>query len=92
MSQSMLTSQLPESGLLIPVTVNFQSDSVAEFQSYLPAQAVQHSQAVVLAQFEDVDVLGDLANLWNTFVSSGQIWALLIGLVFGYLIRGLTSY
>ncbi|HEY9738090.1 MAG TPA: hypothetical protein V6D06_17480 [Trichocoleus sp.] len=46
----------------------------------------------ILAQQFDQDVLGDMGNAWNTFVQSGQIWALIIGLVLGYLIRGLTTY
>jgi hypothetical protein len=46
----------------------------------------------VLAQQFDQDILGDLANAWNNFVQSGQIWALIIGIIIGYLIRGLTTY
>lgn len=47
----------------------------------------------VLAQtVNDPDLLGNLQKAWNNFVETGQIWALLIGLVIGYLIRNLTSY
>ncbi|MEO1187390.1 MAG: hypothetical protein AAFX46_23210, partial [Cyanobacteria bacterium J06636_27] len=47
----------------------------------------------VLAQtVNDPDLLGQLQKAWNNFVETGQIWALLIGLVIGYLIRNLTSY
>jgi len=47
----------------------------------------------VLAQtISDPDLLGQLQKAWNNFVQTGQIWALLIGLVVGYLIRNLTSY
>jgi hypothetical protein len=47
----------------------------------------------VLAQnVTDPDLLGNLQKAWNNFVETGQIWALLIGLVIGYLIRNLTSY
>lgn len=52
----------------------------------------QQARALILAQQFDQDILGDLGNAWNTFVQSGQIWALIIGLVLGYLIRGLTVY
>lgn len=58
---------------------------VGEWQGSLSTQPV-------LAQQFDQDVLGDMGNAWNTFVQSGQIWALIIGLVLGYLIRGLTTY
>ena len=47
----------------------------------------------VLAQnINDPDLLGQVEKAWNNFVETGQIWALLIGLVIGYLIRNLTSY
>jgi hypothetical protein len=48
--------------------------------------------AVVLAEQFDQDILGDLGNAWNTFIESGQVWALLVGFVLGYLIRGITTY
>ena len=48
--------------------------------------------ATVLAQQFDQDIVGDLGNALNTFVQSGQIWALIIGFVLGYLLRGVTTY
>lgn len=51
----------------------------------------QVRQPVVAQQF-DQDILGDLANAWNNFVQTGQIWALIIGVIIGYLVRGLTTY
>lgn len=48
---------------------------------------------LVLAQyFEDPDILGQMQDAWNYFVSSGQVWALLIGFFLGYAFRNLTSY
>ena len=44
-----------------------------------------------LAQF-DTDVFRPTREFFNHFVKSGQIWALLIGIVLGYLLRSLTSY
>lgn len=47
----------------------------------------------VLAQnVTDPDVIGQMQKTWNIFVKSGQIWALLIGLVVGYVFRNLTKY
>ncbi|PSN18174.1 hypothetical protein C7271_13955 [filamentous cyanobacterium CCP5] len=60
--------------------------------TYLPARSLSSTQATVLAQQFDQDILGDLGNAWNTFIESGQVWALIIGLVLGYMIRGLTAY
>ncbi|CAN1212311.1 hypothetical protein TUMEXPCC7403_19035 [Tumidithrix helvetica PCC 7403] len=44
-----------------------------------------------LAQQFNQDVLGDMGKGWNGFVKSGQIWALLIGLIAGYLFRSITA-
>jgi hypothetical protein len=33
-----------------------------------------------------------MRNIWNNFVESGQLWALLFGIVLGYMIRNLTAY
>jgi hypothetical protein len=49
-------------------------------------------QSMVLAQQFDQDILGDMGKLWNTFIESGQVWALLIGIAVGYFIRSLTAY
>ncbi len=46
----------------------------------------------VLAQQFDQDILGDIATTWANFVESGQIWALLFGIVLGYMIRNLTAF
>ncbi len=43
----------------------------------------------VIAQF-DQDVLGDISTGWASFVESGQVWALIIGIVIGYFLRSLT--
>ncbi len=51
-----------------------------------------HTAAIIVpAQNFNQDVLGDIAKGWNQFVSSGQIWALLIGLVIGYMVKSITS-
>lgn len=55
----------------------------------VPAKPVS---ATVLAQNFDQDIIGDLGSALNTFVESGQIWALIIGFVLGYLLRGVTTY
>ncbi|NMF82439.1 hypothetical protein E1H13_03595 [Nodosilinea sp. P-1105] len=52
----------------------------------------ESTQSMVLAQQFDQDILGDMASLWNTFIESGQVWALLIGFLIGYMLRGITAY
>lgn len=46
----------------------------------------------VLAQnVTDPDVLGQIQRWWNNVIKSGQLWALLIGLILGYVVRGITA-
>ncbi|MBD2539049.1 hypothetical protein H6G60_09555 [Coleofasciculus sp. FACHB-SPT36] len=46
---------------------------------------------VLAQQIRDPKVLDQMQNAFNYFIKSGQVWALLIGLFFGYLIRGITA-
>ncbi len=46
---------------------------------------------VVIGQNFDQDILGDIRVGFQGFVESGQIWALLIGIVLGYLLKSITS-
>lgn len=46
----------------------------------------------LLAQsIEDPDVLGQIQDAWYNFIDSGQVWALLIGMFFGYTFKGFTG-
>ncbi len=74
---------------------------IPQVQSFLPPDTVSLEavsvssvmpQSMVLAQQFDQDVLGDMGKLWNTFIESGQVWALVIGIAVGYFIRSLTAY
>jgi hypothetical protein len=44
------------------------------------------------SNIQKINILGDMQNSWNSFVKSGQCWALMIGAFFGYVIRSMTSY
>jgi hypothetical protein len=46
----------------------------------------------VVAQYIDVDIMGDMEKAFDHFIKTGQVWALLIGVVVGYLIRSATAY
>ncbi len=52
----------------------------------------QAALSPVLAQQFDEDILGDMVKTWHHFVDSGQLWALLFGIVVGYFIRNLTAF
>jgi len=59
------------------------------------AQMLSHSSlnCIVVAQaIKDPDILGSWAKSFDHFVQSGQVWALLVGIIIGYLFRSLTSY
>jgi hypothetical protein len=59
------------------------------------SQLVWHSfgnYPVIAQQITDPNVVGQMQKAFNHFVQTGQVWALLIGLVIGYMIRNLTSY
>ena len=49
--------------------------------------------STMLAQtVRDANLIGQVQTAFNHFIQTGQVWALLIGLVIGYMIRNLTSY
>lgn len=41
---------------------------------------------------KDPDILGQMSDAWKNFVESGQIWALLIGVFFGYVFATFTRF
>lgn len=46
---------------------------------------------VIAQQFEDT-FFSNSGEILGNFVESGQLWALLIGIILGYLVRGITTY
>jgi hypothetical protein len=54
-----------------------------------------HTHFFLVGDYRDIkdpDILGQMQRSWNNFVKSGQIWATLIGIIIGYLLKGLSSY
>ncbi|MBW4509929.1 MAG: hypothetical protein KME64_25955 [Scytonematopsis contorta HA4267-MV1] len=52
-----------------------------------------HISSTVIAQsVRDPNILGQMQRAFTHFVQTGQAWAMLIGLVIGYMLRNLTSY
>jgi hypothetical protein len=45
---------------------------------------------LIAQTIQDSDLLGNVQKSFSNFIESGQAWALLIGLIIGYMIRGLT--
>jgi len=64
------------------------SDATSQLFCHLPVNLT-----LFLAQnVTDPDLMGQIVKSWNHFVQTGQIWALFIGMVLGYMLRSLTSY
>ena len=41
---------------------------------------------------EDPDIIGQITEAWKNFVETGQVWALIIGIVFGYMFAKITQF
>ncbi len=46
---------------------------------------------LVAQNIEDPDILGKFQASWENFIESGQVWALGIGFVLGYMFRTFTG-
>jgi len=58
------------------------------------SEALHHSAShlhLLAQEIEDPDFAGKIARAWNTFVDSGQIWAMAIGIIFGYWFRYMSA-
>ncbi|MGQ9837065.1 MAG: hypothetical protein ACUVRV_03640 [Cyanobacteriota bacterium] len=67
------------------------SSSLAETTSVnFPVPTAFQTEMIVGQVFRQ-DVLGDIRKGWNNFVESGQIWALLAGIIVGYMLKSITS-
>jgi hypothetical protein len=45
---------------------------------------------VLAQQFQSTDILGNIQSGWTDFLQTGKAGALAVGLVMGYMIRGIT--
>jgi hypothetical protein len=64
------------------------SDAVQQLHLHSP---VHWTLLGDIGDVKDPNVLGQMQAAFNNFIKSGQVWALGIGLFFGYLIRGITA-
>ncbi|MEH1768312.1 hypothetical protein [Nostoc sp.] len=63
------------------------SDLISQLLWHLPVNLTDIAQTIT-----DPHVLDQIQKAWSHFIQTGQVWALLIGLFIGYIIRNLTSY
>ena len=54
------------------------------------SSALPLEHGLILAQFQNVDILGNIQMGWADFLQTGKASAAVIGLVLGYMIRGIT--
>jgi len=72
--------------------------SRSELMSFLPqgetsvSLSDRHLLVIIGAIDKEVDVLAQMQDAYNNFIESGQVWALLIGLILGYIFRSFTAY
>ncbi|MFM7219895.1 MAG: hypothetical protein ACKO21_06750 [Nodosilinea sp.] len=79
------------STLVESITLSPPPFSVAAWIDRSTGEGVLTPSPIIAQQF-DQDILGDLSDAWTHFIDSGQVWAMVIGIVLGYLIRNLTAY
>ena len=69
------------------------SDWISLSQSLdLPTFADWGQHLGLLAQTFEDNLGSDVGNAWDNFIESGQVWALGIGFILGYIVRSLTAY
>lgn len=56
------------------------------------SQSIQVTTTPVIGQYFDQDLIGSTGKMLNGFYESGQLWALLIGIVLGYGFKSFASY
>jgi hypothetical protein len=65
--------------------------AMMEFGTNLHLQFDLTTHGLVLAQqFQNVDILGNIQNGWTDFLKTGKAASFVVGLVLGYMIRGIT--
>lgn len=87
-AQNLLTST--DLSSLSPSVINLDG-SFSIDSSLNIADLHQYINMDLLAQQFKQDVAGDLGRGWNNFIKSGQVWALMIGVVVGYFFRSITN-
>lgn len=71
-----------------PVTLN-----QTEFKPELTATLFHRPmpQTIIAQQVSDPDVMGQMGEYLTNFYETGQLWALLIGMVLGFVFRGIIG-
>ncbi|MEB3213617.1 MAG: hypothetical protein VKL39_19870 [Leptolyngbyaceae bacterium] len=76
----------------IPDLIVTLPDGATWMESFQHAIHISPADWSLVAQQFETDVFADFRSFFNNFIESGQVWALIVGVIIGYLLRGLTSY
>lgn len=63
-------------------------DALQPSHWHLPLDLAKLGDKVI----EEVDFAGSVQKAFNNFVKTGQVWAFLIGIIFGYFVKTFTSF
>ena len=70
---------------------NATSFGIGSTNSYSAIATTGVSQPILAQQFEETNLGKQVQDSWTNFVESGQIWALCVGFLFGYMFRTFTG-
>ncbi|WP_143467719.1 hypothetical protein [Leptolyngbya ohadii] len=73
-------------------SIHFSVDPLSIGQISIDVHHPFHTMQTLLAQQFETDVFRNARVAFNNFIKSGQAWALAVGFVIGYIVRGLTTY
>ncbi len=82
----MVVKAMQEIIALLP-SLNYEHDVASQLLLKLPVGWTGVAQEIT-----DPKILDRIQAAFHHFVATGQVWALLIGLIIGYVLRGLTTY
>ena len=51
-----------------------------------------HNYPIYAQNLNNIDILADINEAWNNFVETGQVWAFVIGVFFGYIFASFTRF
>jgi hypothetical protein len=69
--------------LIVPAIIEISTDLQLRFD-------VTTHGLVLAEQFQNVDIMGNIQSGWTDFLQTGKAGTLAIGLVMGYMVRGIT--
>jgi hypothetical protein len=76
-------------GLSVVVAASIPTAAAAMETIQTTTASISMDWMVFAQQEQQPDLITNVSNAWRTFVESGQVWALLIGIFIGWFFRGI---